>query len=73
MERIQMLGIVENYNENTRVGYITGFDDLLYFFRQIDVKDNIILNKKDIVEFDYLIHEKNEMPIAIKIEKRKQK
>lgn len=65
-----MLGNVENYNEDTRVGYITGYDDLLYFFRQSEVKDNIILKKNDIVKFDYLMDSKEEMPIAIKIEKR---
>lgn len=65
-----MLGTVENYNEDTRVGYITGYDDLLYFFRQSEVKDNIILKKNDIVKFDYLMNSKEEMPIAIKIEKR---
>ena len=65
-----MLGNVENYNEETRVGYITGYDDVLYFFRQRDVKNNIILKKKDIVKFDYLMNSKEEMPIAISIEKR---
>lgn len=65
-----MLGNVENYNEDTKVGYITGYDDLLYFFRQSEVKDNIILKKNDIVKFDYLMDSKEEMPIAIKIEKR---
>lgn len=65
-----MLGNVENYNEDTKVGYITGYDDLLYFFRQKDVKDDIFLKKGDIVKFDYLIETKEEMPIAIKIEKR---
>lgn len=66
-----MIGSVENYNQETRVGYITGYDDILYFFRQKDVKGNIILKKNDIVKFDYLIYEKEEMPIAIEIEKRK--
>ena len=65
-----MLGNVENYNEETRVGYITGYDDVLYFFRQRDVKNNIILKKKDIVKFDYVMNSKEEMPIAISIEKR---
>lgn len=65
-----MLGNVEKFNEDTRVGYITGYDDLLYFYRQRDVKDDIILKKCDIVKFDYLIETKEEMPMAIKIEKR---
>lgn len=65
-----MLGTVEGYNEETKVGYITGFDDLLYFFREREVKGNVSLKKNDVVKFDYIIESREEMPIAIQIEKR---
>lgn len=54
-----MLGNVEKYNENSRIGYIKGFDDLIYFFRQRDVKE---------------MHEKitsNEGSLKKKVQKRK--
>lgn len=64
-----MIGTVKNYNEETKVGYIDGYDDIVYFFKQEYVKENITLKENDIVRFDYLMYKKEETPIAIKIER----
>ena len=64
-----MRGIVEDYDENSKIGYIKGYDDDLYLFRQRNVKNNEKLEKGDIVEFDYTRYNLEEMPIAEEIRK----
>lgn len=64
-----MLGKVLKYNEKAELGYILGYDDVTYFFRQRDVKNNTKLQDGDTVEFDDILYPE-EMPSAVRIEKR---
>ena len=66
-----MRGIIEDYDKSTGIGYIKGYDDDIYLFRQRDVIDNVNLKKGDIVEFKYRIYNMEELPIAERIKKEK--
>lgn len=65
-----MLGKIKNYDKKNEIGYIEGYDETIYFYHQINVKNREELKEGDIVSFDYLL-EKNvdELPYAINIVK----
>lgn len=64
-----MIGKIVEFDKNTQIGYILGFDDLTYFFKKRDVNDGIELEKDDIVDFDCLLYS-DEIPTAVRIEKK---
>ena len=65
-----MWGKVLSYDEMHELGYIEGYDEIRYFFHQINVKNREKLNVGDIVNFDYLFEQnKNQLPYAVNIQK----
>ena len=50
---MKMMGQILEYNDVDSLGYIKGFDDIVYLFHQIHVKQNVLLKKRDIVKFDF--------------------
>jgi len=67
---MKMTGKVLEYSEENSLGYIEGFDGIVYLFHQIEVKNNVQLKKDDIVKFDFTISSEQDMPYAMTIEKR---
>ena len=65
---MKMMGQILEYNEVDSLGYIKGFDDMVYLFHQIHVKQNVQLKKGDIVKFDFSLNGENNMPYAMDIE-----
>lgn len=65
-----MMGKVEKYNDKSKIGYIKGYDDVIYLYRKREVDDNIILKEGDIVKFEYIRYSMEEMPMAIEIQKK---
>ena len=63
---MKMMGKILEYNEVDSLGYIKGFDDIVYLFHQIHVKQNVHLKKGDIVKFDFSLN--GDMPYAMDIE-----
>ncbi len=65
-----MLGKVIKYDKVNEMGYIEGYDEIRYFYHQINVKNSEELKEGDIVNFEYLL-ERNEyeLPYAINIVK----
>lgn len=64
-----MIGTVESYEEKSKIGYIIGFDEDMYIFRDRDIKGEEKLKKGDIVKFTYTLRNLNEMPLAEMITK----
>ena len=69
---MKMMGNIIELDKNNKLGYIKGFDDLIYFFHQNQVYNNENLKINDLVEFDFEIKIDKNMPYAIDI-KRKSK
>lgn len=65
---MKMMGQILEYNEVDSLGYIKGFDDMVYLFHQIHAKTNIQLKKGDIVKFDFSLNSDVDMPYAMAIE-----
>jgi len=63
-----MVGKILEYDKNDGIGYVLGFDDITYIFRRSSLVKDIELEKNDIIKYDCLLFE--EMPVAIRIEKR---
>ncbi len=59
-----MRGMVDDYNKDSQIGYIKGYDDDLYIFRGRDIRGDSALEEGDIVEFDYTIYRMEEMSVA---------
>lgn len=66
-----MRGKVLEYDEENSMGYIKGFDEIIYFFHAEHIMDNEEVNENDIVEFDYLLRGNGDLPYAIEIKKKK--
>lgn len=65
---MKMMGKILEYNEKDSLGYIEGFDGLVYLFHQIHVKDNVQLKKDSIVKFDFSLNGEHDMPYAMDVE-----
>lgn len=63
-----MYGKIKSYDKINEMGYIEGYDEIIYFYHQNNVINGTLLNEGDIVSFDYML-EKNpdELPYAINI------
>ena len=64
-----MIGRILEYNKNVGIGYVLGYDEIIYIFRRSSLEKDIELKKNDIIKFDCLLNE--EMPEAVRVEKRK--
>lgn len=63
-----MIGKISKYDKINEMGYINGYDELIYFYHQNNVIGNKILNEGDIVSFDYMLEKnENQLPYAINI------
>lgn len=67
---MKMTGRIIEYDEVNSLGYIKGYDETVYLFHQIYVKDNITLKKGDIVKFNFSMGIDKNMPYATDIEKK---
>lgn len=67
---MKMLGTVLEYSDKDALGYIEGYDEIVYLFHRIYVKDKVKLEKGDIVKFDFIFNGDKNMPYAIDIEKK---
>ena len=64
-----MLGIVKKYNNNDGIGYIIGYDDIIYLFRENVIIGDTKIEKNDIVDFEIMIYNKEELPETVKVKK----
>ena len=65
-----MLGKIYKYDKLNEIGYIEGYDELIYFYHQNNVLNHNELKEGDIVSFDYIIEKtQDKLPYAINIVK----
>ena len=69
-----MIGKVYKYDKLNEIGYIAGYDELKYFYHQINVLNHTELKEGDIVSFDYILEKtSDQLPYAINIVKEEVK
>lgn len=67
---MKMMGNIIELDKKNELGYIKGFDDLIYFFHKNQVYNNENLKINDLVEFDFEMKIDKNMPYAINIERK---
>ena len=65
---MKMSGKVIEYSEQDELGYIEGYDGVVYLFHEIQVKNDVKIAKNSIVRFDFVIQDSSDMPYAVDIE-----